>query len=67
MEISTIWHGLNLSSDDGNFSADDVKRGMIPLNSDFKCGACGKWQSVAQAGGYAAPCIRCGDQPEARK
>jgi len=45
---------------DGSFTADDVRRGMIALHTDYTCPRCGRVQSVAQIGGYGGRCIECG-------
>jgi transcription elongation factor Elf1 len=45
----------------GSYSAEDVRRGLIGLHTDYTCSFCGKVQSVPQMGGYGGRCIKCGE------
>jgi hypothetical protein len=56
-----MYHHYPNSIDDGRFTAEDVRRGMISLHTDYECPFCGKWQAVAQMGGYGGDCIQCGE------
>jgi len=55
-------HFPNSLSDqqDGSFTAEDVRRGLVALHTDYECPFCGRWQSVPQMGGYGGRCIQCG-------
>jgi transcription elongation factor Elf1 len=55
-----MYHNFPNSTENGKFSAEDVKRGLIALHTDYECPFCKKWQSVAQMGGYGGKCIQCG-------
>lgn len=48
----------------GTFSAEDVRRGLIALHTDYECPECGRNQSVAQMEGYGGRCIQCGRKSE---
>jgi hypothetical protein len=41
------------------FTADDINKGHASLYTDYECNKCGFVQSVANMGGYGAPCMRC--------
>jgi hypothetical protein len=49
-----------LDAVDGSFSAEDVRRGIVALHTDYTCPFCGKVQSLASMGGFGGWCIACG-------
>ena len=51
----------NTLSDDGSFTASEVKRGYIALHTDYECPFCGRNQGIPQMGGYGGDCIQCGE------
>ena len=51
---------------DGSFSAEEVRRGLVALNTDYECPFCRKTQSIPQMGGYGARCIYCGKSSNPR-
>ena len=44
----------------GSFTAEEARRGIVELHTDYDCPFCGRNQSVAQLGGYGGRCIQCG-------
>jgi hypothetical protein len=47
--------------EEGGFTYDEVKRGVIWLYADVTCTECGKEQSAAMAGSTVdGTCIKCG-------
>ena len=57
----------NLLRDEGQFTPEDTRQGMIALHTDYECPFCQRWQSVAQMGGYGADCIQCGESSNPSK
>ena len=62
-------HYPNTLSDqgDGSYSAEDLRRGLIGLHTDYECPFCGKNQAVAQMGGYGGRCVKCGKSSDPSK
>ena len=54
-------------NNDGSYTAEDVKRGIVVLHTDYTCPFCSKEQSVAQMGGYGGDCIGCGESSNPSK
>ena len=55
-----MYHHYPNSYENGRFTANDIRRGLVALHTDYDCPFCGKLQSVAQMGGYGGDCIQCG-------
>ena len=49
------------------FTAEEVRRGLIVLYTDYTCPFCGKEQTVAQMGGYGGDCIGCGESSNPKR
>lgn len=55
-----LTHYPNPSSQDGSYSAQEVRSGFIWLHTDIECPWCHKVQPVAATGHLGGPCVRCG-------